>query len=89
MYRPLEANKSQGMPFFFYFPTRAVSARYGSAVALTPMVGRIPEAEEVRVWCLEKFGKCHGSGRRWRNGTPLQFYIRHEHDAFEFRLRWC
>lgn len=87
-YHPEQHTKKLGMPYRFAYPRSRLAQRYGQR-ALT-IATDLPEIEETRNWCLEKFGKAHGTGRRWQIGKfASEFWIGDERDAFEFRLRWC
>ncbi|RYD63404.1 MAG: hypothetical protein EOP83_12275 [Verrucomicrobiaceae bacterium] len=53
----------------------------------------MPSKEEIDAWCLEHIGKRAESGHdhptyRWYSTASKVFWVRHQNDAFEFRMRW-
>jgi hypothetical protein len=46
--------------------------------------------KEIVGWCEERFGPSREApGGRWCGEKCVSKWFRDEHDAMEFRLRWC
>lgn len=46
------------------------------------------ETESIIAWCRDHFGPSDFDGRWVTSGNAATVWIRHQRDAFEFKLRW-